>query len=176
MSSVKFERSQNRMCILVIGNIGAGKSHLIKQILKEWNYFSVIAIDEFRKEVGDNTFSSEYFAWYNLFKTIENEKQFVLEFTGAGPHKYAIRETLISSNSKTIVIYLATKSEICRKRNSNRFWDTPYPWRIKPNDIIEKIGNELFQDWTSNFWGSFIRFRSDHIPDIISFLRREIHD
>ena len=163
--------------LLIIGNYSAGKTRLVELIHKSWLKFDRSSIDKCRQRYGDGTFSNEFLSWSKFFEEIEYSKiSQIIEFSGAGPKKHAIREALMRSDTKTIVIFLNTNLEICRERCQERVWDTPYPWKIDPLEVLEKIDNELHLDWENGFWKEFVSFRSNSYEDILNFLEVEIND
>ena len=73
--------------ILILGNIGAGKTTVAKQLQQKIGY-ELCPIDDFRKEYGDGTVTGEYLALYHFLKECSNNRNAILEFTGAGCHEY----------------------------------------------------------------------------------------
>ena len=97
------------MKILIIGNIGSGKTTLGKKI-QEITGFKFVQIDELREKFLNNSVSGEYLSLHKFLKEIEENENLILEFTGVGCHKYAIKKSL-ELNSDNIMIIL------CKTRN-----------------------------------------------------------
>ena len=80
------------MKILIIGNIGSGKTTLGRKI-QELTGFRFVQIDELREKYLKNSISGEYLSLHKFLKEIEEHKDIILEFTGVGCHKYALKKS-----------------------------------------------------------------------------------
>jgi len=96
------------MKILIIGNIGSGKTTLGNKI-QELKGYKFVQIDKLRKEYLKNAVSEEYYCIYQFLKAIEENENIILEFTGAECHKYAIKRALELSNDLILFILCKTK-------------------------------------------------------------------
>jgi len=65
------------MRILIIGNIGSGKTTLGKKI-REIIGYKFVQIDEIREQYLKNAVSEEYFCLYYFLKTIEQNKNIIV--------------------------------------------------------------------------------------------------
>ena len=137
--------------IIVIGNICSGKTVFIDRINNHFN-FNVVSIDGLRVNYGDGSFSKEYFCWTKLLESIEKESGTIIEITGAGTHKYAIKQAITLTNKNWLVIYLQCPLPEIKKRIKSKNFDTPYPWNVLPEKIVDKIQIELEEDFQNKFW------------------------
>ncbi len=48
--------------------------------------------------------SEEYYCLFKFLKSIEENENLILEFTGTGFHKYAIKRALAITNDKILII------------------------------------------------------------------------
>ncbi len=142
------------MKILIIGNIGSGKTMLAHHILDRIDAFFT-SIDEMRMQFGDGSFEKEYLAWSHFLHYCESPSTsslLILEFSGAGCHKHSVRQALLNSGDTGLIIYLNTPVETCRERLTLRKSLVPYPWLISPKDVVERIHLELTESIRSEFW------------------------
>jgi len=140
------------MKILIIGNIGSEKTTLGKRT-QEITRYKFIEIDKFREKYLKDAVSEEYYCLYKFLKSIEDNENIILEFTGAGCHKYAIKRALELSNDLILVILCKTKLlSTLRERMKEKTFNHGNPFNIDTNKHIKFIENELNQDICSKFW------------------------
>jgi adenylate kinase family enzyme len=140
------------MKILIIGNIGSGKTTLGKKI-QEFTDFKFIQIDELRVKYLKKKVSEEYYCLYKFLKAIEDIDNVILEFTGVGCHKYAIKRALeLSDDIIKIILCLNREFKIIHKRIRNKNFKTINLFSIKPDEHINFIKDELKLDIDSEFW------------------------
>jgi len=138
--------------ILILGNIGSGKTSLAK-LVKDDLKIEFIELDEFRREYADGTISGEYLSFYHFFKAVSSHEKCILEFTGAGYHKHAIRKILEDSGTKVFVIILVSEISICKERIRNRKREMPpSSWDFNMTKHMQIIENELNNDYKNGFW------------------------
>lgn len=115
--------------ILLIGTLGSGKT-TIARLSSNATGFGMTSIDDCRERFGDGTVTGEYRAWTCFIGACNDRKPAILEFSGGGPHVYAVRQALLQSGVPIHVIWLDPPLETCIKRASNRAKEvpTPYPW------------------------------------------------
>ena len=167
------------LSVLLIGNISAGKSFLAKQIGEEFDMLKTVSIDRCRRDFSDGSFSGEYQAWSVFFSELESSFDNIVEFSGGGAHKYAVRQVLLERKNLSnlvLVVYISTSLKVCVERSRDRQWDVPYPWTMSPTEeILQEIEKNLLKDWNAGFWESFVCLKSDSQDKIIEFLRRELN-
>lgn len=140
------------MKILIIGNIGTGKTVIGKK-LSEILGFEFIQIDSIREKNMDGTISGEYFCLYNFLKNIEEKENVILEFTGAGCHKYAIKRALELSKSNCLVLVCRTKKfETIIERVKYKKYNYTSPFNINISNHIYFVENEINNDLKNKFW------------------------
>ena len=143
--------------ILIIGNIGSGKTTLGLQLLNVLPSAKLVSIDALRQKYADGTYTQEYFCWSKFLESCETifdaeNKVLVLEFSGAGVHKYAVRQALELTAKDLLIIYLRSTVEVCLERCKDKKWSIPGPWKDNPLESIPKIHHELENDWNTLFW------------------------
>ena len=158
------------MKILIIGNIGSGKTTLGKKI-QEITGFKFVQIDELREKYLNNSVSGEYYSLHKFLKEIEDNENLILEFTGVGCHKYAIKKDLELNSDKIIIILCNTRdfnSILKRIENKNFNYISPFNEDIKEHSIF--VNEELNLDLKNHFWNcenfEFFEFYMDNLTDI----------
>ena len=139
------------MKILLIGNIGAGKTTIAKTLQKLLNY-EYCSIDDCRRTHSDGTVAGEYLAHHHFMKACTSKVDQVLEFSGAGCHKYSIRRALEESGDQLITVFCLSDIEWCKKQLEGRDWDIPTPWNFDLNEHMEMVEKELSEDLRTGFW------------------------
>ncbi len=144
--------------ILVIGNICAGKTTLIRQ-LRDVVHITPAILDDFRQQYGDGSIAGDYLAYHHLLLECAKISPRIVEFSGVGPHKWAIRLALKESRVPCAVIYVDTPVKMCITRAHAKKFDVPYPaWEVSPADIIPALHQELEEDREKEFWTVFPNF------------------
>ena len=105
------------MKILIIGNIGCGKTTLGNYLSKRLGY-KFVQIDEIRSSyLKDKKVSLEYLSLYYFIKAIEESDNLILEFTGVGCHKYAVKRALeLTGDTVLVIICKINDIELLRRR------------------------------------------------------------
>ncbi len=144
--------------ILVIGNICAGKTTLVRQFC-DLLHMTPAILDEFRQQYGDGSIAGDYLAYHHLLLDCANPHPRILEFSGAGPHKWAIRLALQASHLPCAVVFVDTPVKTCITRAQGKIFDVPYPpWGVSPVDIIPALQLELEEDRVKGFWTASSNF------------------
>jgi len=158
------------MKILIIGNIGSGKTTLGKKI-QEITGYKFVQIDELRENYLNNSVSGEYLSLHKFLKEIEDNDNLILEFTGVGCHKHAIKKALELNSDKIIIIQCKTrKFNLILKRieNKNFNYISPFNEDIKEHSLF--VNEELNMDLKNHFWNcenfDFFEFFSDYLTDL----------
>lgn len=140
------------MKILIIGNIGSGKTTLGKKI-QELTGYKFVQIDELREKYLNNSVSGEYYSLHKFIKEIEDYENLILEFTGVGCHKYAIKRTFELGNDNILVILCKTRNlDLILKRIDDKTFSYIHPFDLNPKEHSQYIRQELKQDLKDNFW------------------------
>ena len=157
------------MKILIIGNIGSGKSTLGKKIF-EITGFKFIQIDDFREKYLKSKVSEEYYCQYQFLRSIEENENIICEFTGVGWHKFAVKRILELSKDLVLIILCKTKLfSTLRERVKEKKFNYGNPFKLDIYKHIHFVENELNQDLCSKFWlsknFSFIEVFMENLDD-----------
>ncbi len=130
-----------------------------------------VQIDEFREKYLKNFVSEEYFSLYKFIKCIEDNENLILEFTGAGCHKYAVKRALELTNDITLIITCKTKDfTTIKKRIKDKCFLFGNPFNLDINNHIEYIQKDLEDDSNKYFWC----FKKSKLLDIFMDNEKEI--
>ena len=103
----------------------------------------------------------------------------ILEFTGAGCHKYAVKKALEDAKTNIMVIFLDVPFNLCMERISDREWDIPIPsWDFNLDSHLQFINDDIESDYQSRFWSegkefSVIKFNNSDEEEL-AFIFREL--
>ena len=158
------------MKILIIGNVGSGKTTLGEKIQKITG-FKFVQIDQLREKYLKGAVSEEYYCQYEFLKTIEENENLILEFTGVGCHKYAVKRALQLSNDKIVIILCKTRDfNLIIERIGNKRFAYTHPFDIDINEHIHFVEEELNLDIENKFWNceefEFFEVYMDNTDDI----------
>ncbi len=143
------------MKLLILGNIGSGKTTLCKALYKIFPKWEYIAIDDFRRVFSDGTLKSDSIAKSAFVKSISHDtKNQIIECSGLGRLGSSIYRRLQKYDGPLIVVVLNVDVEICIHRLKTRVWDVPFPQ--DSNECLELI-RKMDKQYQSNFlfdrWG-----------------------
>lgn len=167
------------MKILIIGNIGSGKTTLGKEI-QEITGYEFVQIDKLREKYLRNSVSGEYLSLQKFLRSIEIAENLIIEFTGVGCHKYAVKRALELNKDKILIIRCKTRdiSKINERVNQKKFSYNNI-FDIDKEDHIKYIEKELKKDISNKFWtltnSKFKVFFMDNLDELnynISNLRK----
>ena len=128
--------------VLVIGTIGAGKSHFISNLVATSEPIQTHSIDDCRRENGAWTRAGEEKARETFLRACAEENGF-FEFTGAGPLYKRIEQVAIA-NPFDCVVRVHAPTQVCMERVSSRRDWPPYPIATMPDSVlIDAISDEL---------------------------------
>ena len=138
--------------IMIIGTLGAGKTMFAEYTSKKME-IPFTGIDDCRRQLGDGTFAGEYRAWARFIEICSAPEASILEFSGGGPHVYAVRSALVQSGMPIYVIWLNPALDICIQRASNRIQDVPAPYiwgniSTSTPQIHRGVGRAWMNEWT----------------------------
>lgn len=140
------------MKILIIGNIGTGKTTIGEKIQEILDY-KIVQIDKLREKYLNYAVSGEYYCLYKFLKEIEGNKDIILEFTGAGCHKFAIKRALELTKDSVIVILCKTRElTLIIERFKKKEFKYRNVFEIDFDKHINFIEKELENDVLSGFW------------------------
>lgn len=142
------------MKIIISGNIGSGKTTILKK-LNEYCHYDEIIIDDFRIKYGDDSLDGEFLARDNFYLAIKRDKNQFIECTGVGQVAEKLFTILKHLNEPIILLILSVDKEICFDRIKKRDWKIPFPYKKEPLSEkllriemaleIERINKELSQ-------------------------------
>ena len=116
------------MKIILIGNIGAGKTTIANLILEKYKEADFVSIDGIRKKHGDGTKEKEIYCKEKFIQAIDfNCKLQIIELTGVGELGEKLFALLANYKQPILVFHLiASESELLNRIDKKK-WDTPFP-------------------------------------------------
>ena len=138
------------MKILLIGNIGSGKTTIGKLLSDKLN-IPFIAIDEIREKYSDGTIAGEYLSLHHFMKNCQDEQSKILETSGIGCHKHSVKKALEDSQNEIFVVMIYSDIELNKFRINNKKWP-PHPWPLNIDALLKKTELELKDDFHHKFW------------------------
>lgn len=113
------------MKILITGNMGAGKSHLARQVVAMKPGLAYHAVDAFRREYGDGSMAQEAVARAAFLAAIQSPGPMLIECMGLGDLGQEVQAVL--RHEPLTVILLTVPLAVCLARLGSRSWEVPYP-------------------------------------------------
>ena len=127
------------MKIILIGNIGAGKTTIAQKNLEQYKEAEFVSIDVIRKKHGDGTTEKENYCKDKFIEAIDLKTKFqIIELTGVGVLGERLFELLSNYKQPILVFYLIASLEDLLNRAKEKIWDTPFP--IGKDNISTAIG------------------------------------
>ncbi len=116
------------MKLILIGNIGVGKTTIANLILERYKEAEFISIDKIRKKHGDGTIEMENYCKDKFIEAIDLTAKFqIIELTGVGILGERLFKLLSNYNRPILVFYLTAPLEVLLNRAKEKIWDTPFP-------------------------------------------------
>ena len=114
------------MRILVFGNINAGKSVVVSELLRRYPVTPVLSIDDYRRRYGDGTHEGDTLAMDRFVGDATATFDGIIECTGLGPLGYKLHEAL--PVKEVLLLHVTVPLEECLSRIDRKdFAATPYP-------------------------------------------------
>lgn len=140
------------MKILVFGNVGSGKTTILKNLKSEF-FFPVIAIDDFRRKYGKGDIKTELIARKNFIAAINSKENQFVECIGVGKVADELFELLKANDEQIICLTLLTPQNVCAERLKGREWNIPFPNDLeKVNSLLERTEKNIESGAISNKW------------------------
>jgi len=134
------------MKVLIVGNLGAGKTTVAKALAAERNW-PFLAIDDCRRRVSDGTPAGEVAAWATFLRELMVIGPAVVEFSGSGIFAPYVRFMLARTGQSVLVLWLDVPPERCLDRIRDRVWDIPYPdFGVPLAEVIDDLHARLVQE------------------------------
>ena len=164
------------MKILIIGNIGSGKTTLGKKI-QEITGFKFVQIDELREKFLNNSVSGEYLSLHKFLKEIEENENLILEFTGVGCHKYAIKKSLELNSDNIMIILCKTRNfDLLLERIDDKTFSYTHPFEVSPHAHVQYVEEESIKNLEDKFWSckgfKFIEVFMDDESDLLLNIKK----
>lgn len=121
------ELSIQKLKVLIIGTLGAGKTTLAQALSQKTGY-PYVSIDECRIRYSDGTIEGEDAAWQDFLKACCDPSPGILEFSGGGPHVCEVRDSLLCSGMCILIIWIDMPHDLCINRASKRSVVIPAPF------------------------------------------------
>ena len=110
------------MKIILIGNIGAGKTTIAQKILEQYKEAEFVSIDVIRKKHGDGTTEKENYCKDKFIEAIDLKTKFqIIELTGVGVLGERLFELLSNYKQPILVFYLIASLEDLLNRAKEKF-------------------------------------------------------
>ncbi len=148
--------------VVVIGNIGAGKTEVAGFLAKRLGW-PMVAIDTMRRRVGDGSPAGELRAWSKFVSCAQASRPKVLECSGSGPMVHLLARALAESRASVLVLWVDAPVDACLTRIRNRDWDTPYPdFGVPIESVVRDLGQRLSSELAGGrAWSRFDVHRLD---------------
>ncbi len=158
------------MKILVLGNIGSGKTTLSQQFIQKYQDWGYLAIDDYRRNISDGTMPGDAKAKSAFVHAItHDDTRQIIECTGLGRLGSSVFRRMKKYEGRLVVLVLMTSLETCKERIENRVWDIPFPEKmIQGEDLVNKLNKIFASSFLFERWGlkektTFIQLDSESI-------------
>lgn len=134
------------MKIILIGNIGTGKTTVSLLIKENYSNAEVIAIDNIRKQFGDGSKEMEAKCKNIFIESIALDRRLqIIELTGVGELGKRLFILLGKMNTPVLVINLIVENKEIMKRLNERIWNTPFHFDISNIPIAIRYTREKYR-------------------------------
>ena len=117
------------MIVILIGNIGVGKSTIANIILNQHKDADYVSIDDIRKKNGDGSKDKENHCKDIFIESINfNARIQVIELTGVGVLGVRLFELLSNYKQPILVFHLIVPFDILLCRAKKKKWNIPFPF------------------------------------------------
>jgi len=141
------------MKILLFGDIAAGKTTISNILKQQYSDFEIVAVDDFRRELGDNTMKGERNALKKIITHIEKDKNQIIEASGLGKLGIDIFKKILNINDVVLLIILHIPIKEIEKRIENKIWNIPFPGKQeKLNEIILSVNSKIKAGEITAIW------------------------
>lgn len=157
LQSVSGNRKHSpRRRILLIGNIGAGKSTLGGRLAADLTW-PTVAIDDARRSCGDGSAAGEVAAWAYFLKLATIPTDTIVEFSGSGPVAPLLGQHFKQSGDDVLALWLTASVATCNQRVAARGHDVPYPdFGVPINAVVSELHQRLEREiGQTRAWAGF---------------------
>jgi len=141
------------MKILLFGDIAAGKTTISNILKQQYSDFEIVAVDDFRRKLGDNTMKGERNALEKFITHIKKDKNQIVEASGLGKLGIDIFKKISKFNDVVLLIILHIPKNEINKRIENRIWNIPFPGKQeKINEIILSVNSKIKAGEITTMW------------------------
>ena len=141
------------MKILLFGDIAAGKTTISNILKQQYSDFEIVTVDDFRRELGDNTMKGEMNALKKFITHIKKDKNQIVEASGLGKLGIDIFKKISKFNDVVLLIILHIPKNEINKRIENRIWNIPFPGKQeKINEIILSVNSKIKAGEITTMW------------------------
>ena len=127
------------MKIVLLGNIGVGKSNLANFIKSKHSFAEIISIDSIRCTFGDGSIEKEFFCKKKFIDLVKTDNSFqIIELSGIGILGENLFTKLNNITCPILIIYLYASFDSIQMRLKDRKWDTPIPF------TVNKVGEAIY--------------------------------
>ena len=126
------------MKIILLGNIGVGKSSLANLIIRKYSFAEIISIDNIRNSYGDSSMEKELFCKEKFIDLVKTDNSFqIIELSGIGILGEKLFAKLNNITCPILVVYLYASLDSIQERIKDRKWETPIPFTA--DKVIDAI-------------------------------------
>jgi deoxyadenosine/deoxycytidine kinase len=143
------------MKVIVLGNIGVGKSTILNSLSVYYPEAVKIQIDDFRRLYGNGSYEKEQKCKAIFLKSIsiDDSLQFI-ELTGIGELGIDVIEKLRGCKCHVLLVCLYASKEIIFERLKKRKWDIPFPYGLEK---VEGTVNKIQDSFEAGLFMSFFK-------------------